>query len=533
MDIKTKYKLLEKINVGLNTVVYRAERREDRTAVIIKTLIADYPTLQEIMQLRHEYEISRHLNLEGIVKPYGLENHRNGLALILEDSKGEALKNFLNSRQLELKEFLEIAIQLADTLGKLHDNQIIHKDIKPTNIIINPATLDVKITDFSIATRLSRETSTLSHPTLLEGTLAYISPEQTGRMNRSIDYRTDFYSLGITFYEMLTGQLPFQATDALEIVHCHIAKTPVLPHLINSEIPEAVSDIVMKLLAKTAEDRYQSALGLKADLEICLKMLQTSGEISRFKVGALDLFSQFSIPQKLYGREHEVSLLLDAFKRISSPQPLIGKTGVEMMLVSGYSGIGKSSLVNEIHKPIVGARGYFISGKFDQFQRNIPYSAIIKAFQSLLKRLLTESEAQLAQWKEKLLSAIGTNAQVIIDVVPEVELIIGKQPAAPELAPTEAQNRFNLVFQNFIRVFCSQEHPLVIFLDDLQWADSATLKLLEVIMTDADTGYLFFIGAYRDNEVNPSHPLTITLDSLRFKAVIINNITLAPLALDH
>ena len=227
MDIKTKYKLLEKINMGLNTVVYRAERREDQTPVIIKTLIADYPTLEEIMQLRHEYEISRHLNLEGIVKPYGLENHRNGLALILEDSRGEALNNFLKGRPLELKEFLEIAIQLADTLGKLHDNQIIHKDIKPTNIIITPATLDVKITDFSIATRLSRETSTLSHPTLLEGTLAYISPEQTGRMNRSIDYRTDFYSLGITFYEMLCGEVPFKATDAMELVHCHIAKQPV------------------------------------------------------------------------------------------------------------------------------------------------------------------------------------------------------------------------------------------------------------------------------------------------------------------
>src|SRR6476469_6722737 len=372
MNIKANYKLLEKLNEGVNTVVYRAERREDQTAVIIKTLIADYPTLEEIMQLRHEYEISRHLNLEGIVKPYGLENYRNGLALILEDSRGEALKKFLNRRQLEVKEFFIIAIQLADTLVKLHANKIIHKDIKPTNIIITPATLEVKITDFSIATRLSRETQALSHPTLLEGTIAYISPEQTGRMNRSIDYRTDFYSLGITFYEILCGEVPFKATDAMELVHCHIAKQPVPPCEIvgaevqngraelsianskykipNRKILKAVSDIVMKLLAKTAEDRYQSAYGLKADLEQCLSRLQQTGQISNFIPGQRDKSGQFLIPQKLYGREAEVASLMDAFDRVSAGT-------AEMMLVSGYSGIGKSCLVYEVHKPIVGARG--------------------------------------------------------------------------------------------------------------------------------------------------------------------------------
>src|ERR671933_308580 len=526
------YHLIEILYEGVNTLVYRALRESDQTSVIIKTLKAEYPTIEQLTRLRHEYQILQSLEIEGIVKALALENYQNGLALILSDFGGETFEKFIDLKEnFDLNKFLQIAIQLASTLAELHQNHIIHKDIKPHNILINSKTCQVKITDFSISSRITKENQAVSNPRELEGTLAYMSPEQTGRMNRSIDYRTDFYSLGITFYEMLTGQLPFQATDALEIVHCHIAKTPVPPHLINSEIPDAVSDIVMKLLAKTAEDRYQSALGLKADLEICLKMLQTSGEILRFKVGELDLFSQFSIPQKLYGREQEVSLLMDAFERVSNPTQ--GQGGVEMMLVSGYSGIGKSFLVNEIHKPIVGARGYFISGKFDQFQRNIPYSALITAFQSLVKQLLTESEAQLAQCKEKLLAALGTNTQVIIDVVPEVELIIGKQPAAPELAPTEAQNRFNFVFQNFIRVFCSQEHPLVIFLDDLQWTDSATLKLLEVIMTDAETGYLFLIGAYRDNEVNRTHPLMITLDSLRSQSVIINNITLAPLALDH
>ena len=546
MNIKVKYKLLEKINVGLNTIVYRAERKEDQTAVIIKTLMADYPTLEEIMQLRHEYEISRHLNLEGIVKPYGLENYRNGLALILEDSKGEALQNFLNRRQLELKEFLEIAIQLADTLGKLHDNQIIHKDIKPTNIIITPATLDVKITDFSIATRLSRETSALSHPTLLEGTLAYISPEQTGRMNRSIDYRTDFYSLGITFYEMLCGEVPFKTTDAMELVHCHIAKQPVpLWEIIwakeqkssvkitrddptvksqNSEIIKAICDIVMKLLAKTAEDRYQSGYGLKADLEQCLNQLQQTGNISNFILGERDKSGQFLIPQKLYGREAQVATLMDAFERVS--------TGTaELMLVSGYSGIGKSCLVYEIHKPIVGARGYFITGKFDQFKRNIPYGALIQAFEGLIRQILTESSEKINLWKHKILKELGQNTRVIIDVIPELELIVGEQPEVSKLGSSESQNRFNLAFKQFIHVFTQKAHPLVLFLDDLQWADSASLKLVHVLLTDLDSQYLLVIGAYRDNEVSPTHPLMQTLDSIYSCGSIINNIVLQPLTL--
>jgi predicted ATPase/signal transduction histidine kinase len=547
MDIKAKYKLLEKINVGLNTVVYRAERREDQTSVIIKTLIADCPTLEEIMQLRHEYEISRHLNLEGIVKPYGLENHRNGLALILEDSKGEALTNFLNGRQLELKEFLEMAIQLADTLGKLHDNQIIHKDIKPTNIIITPATLDVKITDFSIATRLSRETSTLSHPTLLEGTLAYISPEQTGRMNRSIDYRTDFYSLGITFYEILCGEVPFKATEPMELVHCHIAKQPVpLWEIIwtqkqksrvkiprynptfksqNGEIIKAICDIVMKLLAKTAEDRYQSGYGLKADLEQCLDQLQQTGKNCNFIPGERDKSGQFLIPQKLYGREAQVATLMDAFERVS--------TGTaELMLVSGYSGIGKSCLVYEIHKPIVGARGYFIAGKFDQFKRNIPYGALIQAFQELIRQILTESSEKINLWKHKILNDLGQNTRVIIDVIPELELIVGEQPEVSQLGPSESQNRFNLAFKQFIHVFTQKAHPLVLFLDDLQWADSASLKLVQVLLTDRDSQYLLVIGAYRDNEVSPTHPLMQTLDSIYSCGSIIHNIVLQPLTLN-
>ncbi|MEP0871372.1 AAA family ATPase [Trichocoleus desertorum AS-A10] len=528
------YNLLEVLYEGATTCVYRARRASQSdlgSTVIIKTLKAEYPTVNQLNQLRHEYQILQDLEIEEIVKPLALENYGNGLALILSDFDGESLAKASATRPFELNNFLQTAIYLAAILAQLHQQNIVHKDIKPYNILVNPATGEVRLIDFGIATRLSRENSTISSINGLEGTLSYMSPEQTGRMNRSIDYRTDFYSLGVTFYEMLTGQLPFLGTDALEIIHCHIAKTPVPPHLVNSGVPEALSNIVMKLLAKTAEERYQSALGLKADLELCLERLQT-GTISPFQVGEFDLFSQFSIPEKLYGRDREVNLLMSTFARVACPQDNhvnAGKTAA--LMVTGYSGIGKSSLVNEVHKPIVSARGYFISGKFDQFQRNVPYSALISAFQSLVKQLLTGSETQLAQWKTKLLAALSYNASVMIDVVPDVERIIGEQPPAPELAPTEAQNRFNLVFQNFIRVFCSPEHPLVLFLDDLQWADAATLKLLDVILTDAEIGYLFLIGAYRDNEVSLSHPLTIALETLRAKAVVIHEITLAPLTL--
>jgi predicted ATPase/signal transduction histidine kinase/FixJ family two-component response regulator/tRNA A-37 threonylcarbamoyl transferase component Bud32 len=522
------YDLLEVLYEASTICVYRAKKvsKSDlgATSVIIKLLKAEYPTIDQLNRLRYEYQILQDLDIEETVKPLALESYRNGLALIMSDVDGKSLAKAIAAYRFNLNSFLQIAIHLASTLAQLHQQSIIHKDIKPHNILFNEKTGEVRLINFGISKRFSRENLTISNANVLEGTLSYMSPEQTGRMNRSIDYRTDFYSLGVTFYEMLTGQLPFQATDALEIIHCHIAKTPVSPHLVNSDIPEAVSNIVMKLLAKIAEDRYQSALGLKTDLEMCLEMLQTSGTISHFKVGEFDLYSQFSISEKLYGRDRKVRLLMSTFDRVSA-----GKT--EAMLVKGYSGVGKSSLVNEIRKPIVGARGYFISGKFDQFQRNVPYSAIITAFQSLVKQLLTESETQLTQWQTKLLAALGNNAQVIIDVVPDVELIVGKQPAVPDLAPIEAQNRFNLVFQNFIRVFCSSEHPLVLFLDDLQWADSATLKLLDVILTDTETGYLFLIGAYRDNEVSPSHQLMMALDSLRSRAIVIHEITLAPLAL--
>jgi predicted ATPase/tRNA A-37 threonylcarbamoyl transferase component Bud32 len=542
----TGIKVLAQIYESANSSVYRGIREQDQKAVILKVIKQDYPTPSELTRYKQEYEITRNLDIDGVVKAYALEPYQRTLVIILEDFGASSLKQVMNDRVgthgiAPLPEFLNIAIRTAEILGTIHAANVIHKDINPANIVFNPETGIVKIIDFGISTQLTRENPTLKNPNVLEGTLAYMSPEQTGRMNRSLDYRTDFYSLGVTFYELLTGQLPFESTDALELVHCHIAKQPIPPHLLRGEegetgalvrrregepCPKAVSDIVMKLMAKMAEERYQSAWGLKADLEECFFQLQANGTIADFPLGSKDISDKFQIPQKLYGRESEVKTLLTAFDRVSQ-----GTT--EMMLVAGYSGIGKSALVQEIYKPITEKRGYFISGKFDQFQRNIPYSAVVSAFKQLVQQLLTESEQQLNLWREKILTAFGSNGQVIIDVIPEVELIVGKQSAVPKLGATESQNRFNLVFQNFIRAFCAKEHPLVIFLDDLQWGDSATLKLIELMMTDADTQYLFLIGAYRNNEVNPNHPLMMTLDGLRNVGATINFITLAPLDSKH
>ncbi|MEG4502964.1 AAA family ATPase [Microcoleus sp. F6_B4] len=552
------YQILAKIYESANSAVYRARREQDDRAVILKLLKQDYPTPAELTRYKQEYEITRNLELDGIVKAYGLQPYQRTLAIVLEDFDAFSFRKLLDSQSesnhnFSLAEFLNIAIKIAEILGAIHSNNIIHKDINPSNIVFNPESGILKIIDFGISTQLTRENPTLKNPHVLEGTLAYMSPEQTGRMNRSLDYRTDFYSLGVTFYELLTGKLPFETDDALELVHCHLAKIPMSPHQLNPEIPKAVSDIVMKLMAKTAEERYQSAFGIQADLELCLTQLQTLGEISEFPLASNDISDKFQIPQKLYGREKEVETLLAAFDRVAaggglSPQPPSreasevassrpflkgGGGGIELMLVAGYSGIGKSALVQEIYKPITSKRGYFLTGKFDQFGRNIPYWAVVSAFKGLVRQLLTESSLQLNLWREKLLTALGSNGQVIIDVIPEVELIVGKQPPVPELGPTESQNRFNLVFQNFIRTFCTKEHPSVIFLDDLQWADSASLKLIQLMMTDTDMQYLFLIGAYRDNEVSPTHPLMMTLEGLCNQGATINQITLTPLDSEH
>ena len=529
----TGYQIIERIYSGTRTLVDRGTRLCDQKPVAIKVLRKEYPSFSELVHFRNQYTIVKNLNWPGILQTYSLEAYRNGYALILEDFGGISLDEWTGKGKTvpSLVEFFQIAIDLSNTLDILYRHRIIHKDIKPANILINPETKQVKLIDFSIASLLPRETQTLMSPNVIDGTLSYLSPEQTGRMNRGIDYRTDFYSVGVTFYELLTGELPFQSNDPMELVHSHIAKQPpLLGENRSGELPHVLCDIVMKLMAKNAENRYQSALGLKFDLEFCLRQLKESGKIETFAIARRDVCDRFIIPEKLYGRETEVAQLLAAFDRISGSETLAGKEGKrELMLVAGFSGIGKTAIVNEVHKPIVRQRGYFIKGKFDQFNRNIPFSAFVQAFRELMGQLLSESDANLAVWKTKILAALGDSAQVIIEVIPELEQIISPQPTATELSGTAAQNRFNLLFQKFLQVFTTKEHPLVIFLDDLQWADSASLKLMQLLMSESDGRYLLLIGAYRDNEVSAAHPLMLALQEIGKAQAAINTITLAAL----
>lgn len=529
------YQIKTLVYESVNSIVYRGIRQQDNQPIILKMLQQDDPSPQERTRYRQEYEIIRTLNLDGVIKAYGLEENEHRLIIILEDFGGiswrQAMQTISPDTQpitpLSLLEFLPIAIQVADILGKVHAANVIHKDINPANIVFHPETKQTKLIDFGISTLLSRQNPTLKPPNVLEGTLAYLSPEQTGRMNRVLDYRTDFYSLGVTFYELLTGKLPFETIDPLDLVHCHIARQPPSPHQLNPALPLVLSDIVMKLMAKAAEDRYQSAWGLKTDLEHCLQQMQQQGGIPHFALARRDISDKFQIPQKLYGRESETAIVLAACDRVAGHGN--GEGASELMLIGGYSGIGKSVLVRELYKPITRSRGYFITGKFDQFQRNIPYAAIVDAFRGLMRQLLTEGEAQLSHWRETLLTALGPNGRVIVDVIPEMELIIGPQPVLPVLAPTEAGNRFNLVFQNFIQAFSWADRPLVLFLDDLQWVDAATLKLIELMLVDADTHHLLVIGAYRDNEVDAAHPLTLAVTQWQRRGAPIEYITLKPL----
>ena len=530
------YTITEKLNESQRSIVYRGNLSEEGRPVIIKVLRAEYPDSRDIARIRHEYEIARELDFEGIVQAFELKKYKNSLVLVFEDFGGISLRQIISLDKEyfrnNIPKFLELALKISQVLGEIHNKKIIHKDIKPHNIIVNERTRDVKLTDFGISTLLEREDQKVGNPYILEGTLAYMSPEQTGRMNRAVDYRSDYYSLGISLYEMLTGRRPFETEDAMEMVHSHIAVEPISPHEGDNRIPQLISQIVMKLLSKTAEDRYQSAYGLISDLQRCVDHLNAGGSLDapelleEFTPGKNDVSDKLQIHQKLYGRNEERSELLKAFDRSS--------LGIrEIVLVTGPSGIGKSSLVNELHKPIVYRRGYFASGKFDQYRRNIPFTSLIQAFQELVRQVLTESDESIPYWREKLKMALGVNGRVLTDVIPEVELIIGEQPKVPELPSAESQNRFNLVFQSFIKVFAKKEHPLAIFLDDLQWADYASLGLIKTLVTASDIESLFLICAYRSNEVSSTHPLTLTIDEIRQEGATINSINLGPLTIEQ
>ncbi|NES95145.1 MAG: serine/threonine-protein kinase PknK, partial [Desertifilum sp. SIO1I2] len=519
------YTIIEQIYLGSRTAVYRALHNSDRRSVVVKVLRLEYPTFGELVQFRNQYAIAKNLDLPGIVQLLNLERLGNGYALVMEDWGGLSLSQYLQQQSLSLPEVLDVALQLTNILHDLHQQRVIHKDVKPANILIHPESKQIKLIDFSIASLLPKETQEIQNPNVLEGTLAYLAPEQTGRMNRGIDYRADFYALGVTLYQLLSGRLPFESEDPMELVHCHIAKVAVPVEQVNPSVPSMVGAIVAKLMAKNAEERYQSTLGLRHDLQQCLTQWQTTGEISDFELGERDLCDRFLIPEKLYGRETEVTQLLTAFDRVA-------QGASELVLVAGFSGIGKTAVVNEVHKPITQQKGYFIKGKFDQFNRNIPLSAFVQALRDLMNQLLSESDRQLQTWKEKLLEALGDSGQVLIDLIPELERIIGSQPPAPELSGEASQNRFNRLFQNFIQIFAKAERPLVLFIDDLQWADSTSLDLMQSLLTEAQSKSqcLLVLGAYRDNEVFPGHPFLMTVKALEDANVTLETLTLGPLS---
>jgi PAS domain S-box-containing protein len=494
----------------------------NRTAALTMLPVAEHPPPATLDRLAHEYGLKDELDGAWAVRPLALVRERGRNMLVLEDPGGELLEGLLGA-PMAVGLFLRLALGLAEAVVRLHQRGLIHKDIKPAHILVDPASGAVRLCGFGIASRLPRERQAPAPPETVAGTLAYMAPEQTGRMNRSVDTRSDLYAVGVTLYRMLTGTLPFTASEPMEWVHCHIAREPVPPGARVPGVPVVLSAIIMKLLAKTAEERYQTAAGLAADLQRCLTGWEADGRIAPFTPGAQDIPDQLRIPEKLYGREREVGQLLAAFGRV------VARGRPELVLVAGYSGIGKSSVVNELHKVLVPSRGLFAAGKFDQLKRDVPYATLAQAFQSLIHSLLGQSDTELGRWRDALRDALGPNGQLMVDLVPDLKLIIGTPPPVPELPPQDAQRRFQLVFRRFLGVFASADHPLVLFLDDLQWLDPATLDLLADLLTQPEVTHLLLIGAYRDNEVDAAHPLTRTLDVIRQGAQV-QQVTLAPLA---
>jgi PAS domain S-box-containing protein len=495
----------------------------NRSAVLGVLSAAEHPTPASIDRLVHEYGLKDELDRTWAARPLRLTREHGRTILVLEDAGGEPLDRMLGA-PIEVGNFLRLAISIATALSKVHQRGLVHKEIKPANILVSRTTGEVRLTGFGIASRLPRERQSPEPPESIAGTLAYMAPEQTGRMNRSTDSRSDLYAFGATLYQMLTGWLPFTASDPMEWVHCHIARKPVPPRQRLRDVPAPVSAIIMKLLAKTAEERYQTAAGLESDLRRCLGEWETHRRIDEFPLGEHDTPDRLLVPEELYGRAREIDVLLGSFERVA-------QNGTsELVLVSGYSGIGKSSVVNELHRVLVPRHALFASGKCDQSKRDIPYATLAQAFQNLVRPLLGRSEADLATWRDALREALGANGQLIVDLVPELKLIIGEQPAVPDLPSQDAQGRFQLMFRRFTAVFARPEHPLVLFLDDLQWLDAATLDLLEDLLSRPDAQYLMVIGAYRDNEVDPGHPLMRKLDVIRQGGARLEEISLAPLA---
>jgi tRNA A-37 threonylcarbamoyl transferase component Bud32 len=524
MSVLFDHEIIEQLHDSSRSLVYRA-RAADGTPLIVKQPNQPFPSFQQLAQFKREYAIARRCSHPGVVRPLALQLHGGRWTMIQEDAGGLALDKLLRAQPvLALDDFFDIALQLCAALEEVHRQGVIHKDINPSNLVWNGERRLLQLIDFGIACELPHENQGIVNLHALEGTLRYMAPEQTGRMNRRVDYRADFYALGATFYELLSGQAPFEARDEMELVHCHIARSPDWSHPALAGLPGSLLAIVQRLLEKNAEQRYQSVQGLRSDLEAC-RAVAAGSAAAQAKTQAVRLSDhngRFMVPQTLHGREEAIAALLAAFGRSA-------EGGSEMLLVAGYSGIGKSAVVNEVQKPIVARRGCFLAGKFDQFQRDVPYASLIQAFQGLVRQLLGEPEDVLRQWAGKLRSALGSGLGVMVELIPQLALIVGPTEAVPALAPEQAQLRLSRVFPRFVEVFAAPEHPLVLFLDDLQWADTASLRMIGLFMVSRENRYMLFIGAYRDNEVDAVHPLIGLRDKLVAGGVSVSTLVLGAL----
>ncbi|WNG18850.1 AAA family ATPase [Cystobacter fuscus] len=523
MAHRAGYSLQEQLHSSHRSTIFRAIRLRDQCPVILKLTSSDYLDRRRTQELRREYAIARRVEGEGVVQVLALEQFPDRAALVLEDFGGTSLRHLLDERgPLPVTTFLDFAVRISAALGHIHQHGVIHKDIKPHNIIVNPATGVLKITDFSLAVALALETIPPELPTHLTGTLAYMAPEQTGRMNRGVDSRADFYALGATFFELLTGRRVFSTMAPLELLHAHIAQVPPSPRDFNPEVPELLAAIVLKLLAKAPEDRYQSTWGLIADLEACQHQLREGGSFPPFVLGLSDRPHRYHPPQGLYGRDSEVAVLTGTYACAAAGRG-------QLLLVSGPAGIGKSSLVNELYRVTAASRGRVAIGKCDQLLRSEPFDAVHQALQHLVRQTLGEGEAETAVMRERLQQVLGANTSVLVEAVPDTRALVGEQPASPPLSASESRNRLTLVLARTLQAFATPERPLAVFLDDLQWTDSATLSLLRTLARDSSTQYLLLVGAYRDTEVSTEHPLTLALDELRAAGTPWEQLPLMPL----
>ncbi|MCA9657246.1 MAG: AAA family ATPase, partial [Myxococcales bacterium] len=514
------YTTREVVHEGAKSEIHRATRDADGRQVILKIPRAGALTHQRLAELRHEHYVASRLKNEGVVEVLALEERGAHPFLVFEDFGGVSLDRAFAGK-IGLASFYRVALQICDALVHIHGCGVIHKDIKPHNILISQRTGTVKITDLAIASLLTNEASSLAPAAHLVGTIAYMAPEQTGRIGQGIDTRADLYALGVTFFELLSGRRPFPQTEPMELIHAHIAREP--PRLVDVEpsVGPELSAVVARLLAKNPDERYRSALSLRADL-IFLRGRQRSGGDEPFEPGQRCRAAEFRLPQRLYGREREVEQLLRAFAHAAADARAL-------VLIAGSSGTGKSALVHEVHRPMVAKRGSFIAGKFDQYNRSVPFAALLQTLRQLIDLVLAGSDAEVEEWRRRLLDALGSQVAVLVDTVPELEHVVGEQPPPTTVSSTEAQNRLHLAVLRFLRVFARADHPLVIFLDDLQWADVATVALLKALVTDPEIDNVLVIGAYRDREVGAGHPLPKAIAEIKASPTRLEEIELGPL----